>query len=133
MRVFMMIKIEFESKVPIYQQLKNQIIKGIASGELKEGESMPSVRQLAKDIGINLHTVNKTYKILKNEGFLITHRRKKVMVNSRERMIDPDFTKEIKDQLEPIIARSICKGVERPELQKIVSEVYEQISKGEEA
>jgi GntR family transcriptional regulator len=129
----MMIKIEFESKVPIYQQLKNQIIKGIASGELKEGESMPSVRQLAKDIGINLHTVNKTYKILKNEGFLITHRRKKVMVNSRERMIDPDFTKEIKDQLEPIIARSICKGVERPELQKIVSEVYEQISKGEEA
>lgn len=129
----MMIKIEFESKVPIYQQLKNQIIKGIASGELKEGESMPSVRQLAKDIGINLHTVNKTYKILKNEGFLITHRRKKVMVNSRERMIDPDFAKKIKDQLEPIIAKSICKGVERPELQKIVSEVYEQISKGEEA
>ena len=128
-----MIKIEFESKVPIYQQLKNQIIKGIASGELKEGESMPSVRQLAKDIGINLHTVNKTYKILKNEGFLITHRRKKVMVNSRERMIDPDFAKKIKDQLEPIIAKSICKGVERPELQKIVSEVYEQISKGEEA
>ena len=129
----MMIKIEFESKVPIYQQLKNQIIKGIASRKLKEGESMPSVRQLAKDIGINLHTVNKTYKILKNEGFLITHRRKKVMVNSRERMIDPDFAKKIKDQLEPIIAKSICKGVERPELQKIVSEVYEQISKGEEA
>ncbi len=57
----MFIKIDFESEIPIYIQIKDQIIEGIASGYLDEGESLPSVRQFAKDIGVNMHTVKKAY------------------------------------------------------------------------
>ena len=76
----MLLRIDFESETPIYEQLRRQIIIGLASGELKKGEKLPSVRQLAGDIGINLHTVNKTYNILKNEGYLTIDRRKGAMI-----------------------------------------------------
>ena len=65
----MLIQIEMHSEVPIYRQLKTAIIKGILTGELKQGERLPSVRQLACDLGINLHTVNKVYNLLKDEGY----------------------------------------------------------------
>ena len=58
------------SSTPIYVQLRNQIVKGIGKGELKAGEKLPTVRQLASDAGVNTMTVNKTYQILKNEGFI---------------------------------------------------------------
>ncbi len=64
----LLIKMDFQSDVPIYQQLKNEIIIGIASGQLLQGESLPSVRQFASDIGVNLHTINKAYNQLKAEG-----------------------------------------------------------------
>ena len=125
----MMIKIEFKSKTPIYKQLRKQIIEGIASGELQPGESMPSVRQLAEDIGINLHTVNKTYQILKNQGYLVSHRRKKVVVNSREEMTDENYKEQVREKIRPIIAESICRGVENKEFKEIVSNLYDDIQK----
>ena len=125
----MLINIKFESNVPIYKQLKNQIIEGIATGQLKPGESLPSVRKMAEDIGINLHTVNKAYKILKNEGLLSTHRRKKVVVNSKEKMLDPDFKKKIKSKIRPIITKSYCKGINEEEFKNIVSRIYMEIDK----
>lgn len=125
----MMIKIEFKSKTPIYKQLWKQIIEGIASGELQPGESMPSVRQLAEDIGINLHTVNKTYQILKNQGYLVSHRRKKVVVNSREEMTDENYKEQIREKIRPIIAESICRGVEHKEFKEIASNLYDDIQK----
>lgn len=67
----MMIEIDFDSEVPIYTQLVCQIKKGIALGSLAPGEPLPSVRNLASDIGINLHTVNKAYKQLVGEGVVI--------------------------------------------------------------
>ena len=66
----MLIKIDFSSSEAIYQQLCNQIILGIATADLEEGDVLPSVRQMADDIGINMHTVNKAYTILKQEGFV---------------------------------------------------------------
>lgn len=127
----MLIKIQFESQIPIYKQLKNQIIEGIAAGELKPGESMPSVRKMAEDIGINLHTVNKTYKILKNEGILSTHRRKKVVVNSLDQMHDSDFIYKVKDHIRPIIAKSICKGIDQEQFNQIASQIYNEINNGD--
>ncbi len=67
----MFLAIDFQSDTPIYMQLKHQIIAGIARGELKEGENLPSVRQLAQDIGINLHTVNKAYSLLKDGKYVL--------------------------------------------------------------
>ncbi len=66
----MVIEIDFSSEEALYLQLRNQIILGIASARFQEGDALPSVRQLADDIGINMHTVNKAYTVLKQEGFL---------------------------------------------------------------
>ena len=70
----MLIKIDFSSDEAIYQQLCNQIILGIATADLEEGQALPSVRQMADDIGINMHTVNKAYSILRQEGYAPTGR-----------------------------------------------------------
>ena len=66
----MLIEIDFNSEEALYIQLINQIIIGIATDQIREGDTLPSVRQLADNIGINMHTVNKAYSVLKQEGFL---------------------------------------------------------------
>ena len=71
----MILKIDMSNDIPIYQQIRNQIVFGVAKGELKYGDSLPTVRQLAADIGVNPMTVNRAYSILKNEGTIIIDRR----------------------------------------------------------
>ena len=66
----MIIRIDEYSDVPIYMQIRNQIVMGISSGELKPGEQLPTVRALALEIGINTMTVSKTYQLLKSEGYI---------------------------------------------------------------
>ena len=68
---FMIIKINTLSQIPLYLQLRNQIVKGIGKGELTEGESLPTVRQMAADLGINTMTVSKSYQLLKMKVFSI--------------------------------------------------------------
>ena len=76
----MIIEIDFNSDEAIYIQLRNQIIMGIATSEIQEGESLPSVRQLAETVGINMHTVNKAYTVLKQEGYIQLDRRKGAVI-----------------------------------------------------
>ena len=71
----MVIRLDEYSDVPIYMQIRNQIVMGISSGELKAGEQLPTVRALALEIGINTMTVSKTYQMLKNEGYIMTDRK----------------------------------------------------------
>ena len=77
----MLIEIDFNSDEAIYVQLCNQIIMGIATDQLKIGETLPSVRQLADTVGINMHTVNKAYSVLRQEGFVKLDRRKGAIVS----------------------------------------------------
>ena len=77
----MIVEIDFNSDEAIYIQLRNQIIIGIATERLREGETLPSVRQLADDIGINMHTVNKAYSVLKQEGFVKLDRRRGAVIS----------------------------------------------------
>lgn len=83
----MIIELDMSSSTPIYVQLRNQIVKGIGKGELKTGEKLPTVRQLASDAGVNTMTVNKAYQILKNEGFIRTDRRLGAFVSDPSQMI----------------------------------------------
>lgn len=129
----MIIKIDFASESPIYIQIKNQVIEGIAKGELKPGESLPSVRRLAMDIGINLHTINKVYNQLKNEGYLLIHKRKGVIVNDKDNMIDPSYSGKLEIKLTPLIAESICKGLTENDFLMQCKEVFNVIDKGGES
>ena len=76
----MFVEIDFNSEEAIYIQLRNQIIIGIATSTIQEGDNLPSVRELANDIGINMHTVNKAYSILRQEGYLKLDRRKGAVI-----------------------------------------------------
>ena len=77
-------EIDFNSDEAIYIQLRNQIILGIATNRYREGDVLPSVRQLADEIGINMHTVNKAYTVLKQEGFVKVDRRKGAVISIDE-------------------------------------------------
>ena len=119
----MIIEIDFNSDEALYLQLRNQIIMGIATSLLREGDELPSVRQLAEDIGINMHTVNKAYTVLKQEGFVKVDRRKGAVV-----AIDADRAEAIEEmrrELRVILAKGRCKNISREEVHALIDEIYE--------
>lgn len=121
----MIIEIDFNSDEALYMQVRNQIILGIATSQFQEGDSLPSVRQLADTIGINMHTVNKAYTVLKQEGYVKVDRRKGAVI-----AIDSDHMRtleELKEELQVILAKGSCKNVTREEMHELIDEVYEDI------
>ncbi len=104
----MYIEIDFNSDEALYLQLRNQIIIGIATSQFQEGDTLPSVRQLADTIGINMHTVNKAYSVLKQEGFVKVDRRKGAVI-----AIDIDkiqAKEDLKRDMQVLLAKSSCRG-----------------------
>lgn len=71
----MILSLDFSSEIPIYQQIRNQVVMEIASGKLLPGERLPTIRNLAEEAGINTMTVNKAYQLLKQEGYIVADRR----------------------------------------------------------
>lgn len=122
----MFLKINFESEMPIYEQLRRQIVIGIANGELEPGEELPSVRQLAGDIGINLHTVNKAYNILKGQGYLIIDRRKGAVVKNPLPVIEEEDIEKLKSELKYLVADSKNRGISKDEFLKYCEELYDE-------
>ena len=105
------IQIDFNSDEAIYIQLRNQIILGIATSRIQEGDTLPSVRQLADNIGINMHTVNKAYSVLRQEGLLSIDRRKGAVIS-----IDADklyAMQELREDLQVILAKAVCKNISK--------------------
>ncbi len=80
----MLLKLDFDSEIPIYQQIRNQIVMGIAAGRLAPGERLPATRALAEDLGVNTMTVSKAYQQLRQEGYVASDRRTGVVVRQRE-------------------------------------------------
>lgn len=120
----MIIEIDFNSDEALYLQLRNQIIMGIATSQFREGDSLPSVRQLADLIGINMHTVNKAYTVLKQEGYVKVDRRKgAVIAVSMDRM---NTLQELKKELQVILAKGSCKNISREEMHDLIDEIYEE-------
>lgn len=108
---------------PFILQLRNQIIIGIATSQFQEGDTLPSVRQLADTIGINMHTVNKAYSVLKQEGFVKVDRRKGAVI-----AIDIDKIRameELKRDMQVLLAKSSCKRISREEVHALIDEIYE--------
>ena len=120
----MLIEIDFNSEEAIYIQLRNQIIIGIATAKMQEGDSLPSVRQLADTIGINMHTVNKAYSVLKQEGFISLDKRRGAVITLN---IDKIKTmEEIKYQMRIILAKGRCKNISREEIHTLVDEIFDE-------
>ena len=119
----MFIKIDFNSDEAIYVQLQNQIIMGIAMDILREGDNLPSVRQMAETVGINMHTVNKAYTILKQDGFIHLGKRGAVVA------IDADKAKALlvmKERLQIVLAKGYCKNISRQEVHALVDDIFDE-------
>ncbi len=126
----MVILLDFQSDRPIYVQLKEKIIEGIASGRLKLGDPLPSVRSLAKDIGINMHTVNKAYQLLKQDGFIQIHRQKGVVVNPDGMPpADEVYISQLEENLRPLISESICRGMSEADFLSHCRRLFQDIQK----
>ena len=122
----MIIELDMNSSTPIYVQLRNQIVMGIGRGELKLGESLPTVRQLAQDIGVNTMTVNKAYQILKTEGYIIIDRRHGAIVSDN---IDMDivFREKLENELELLLAEAAINGMDKRDFLSMCNEIYSKI------
>ncbi|MGN1267619.1 MAG: GntR family transcriptional regulator [Dorea sp.] len=124
----MYIEIDFSSDEAIYVQLQNQIIMGIAMDIIREGDTLPSVRQLAETVGVNMHTVNKAYSVLRQDGFIHLDRRKGAVI-----AIDSDKAKAIlqmKNQLRLLLAKGCCKNITRDDVHVLVDEIFDEYRKG---
>lgn len=122
----MLIEIDFNSSEAIYIQLRNQIIMGIATSTIREGDSLPSVRQLAETIGVNMHTVNKAYNVLKQEGFISLDKRRGAVI-----ALDVNKLKaleEMKENLQIVLAKACCKNITREEVHELVDSIFDEYS-----
>lgn len=122
----MIIELDMNSSTPIYVQLRNQIVMGIGRGELKLGERLPTVRQLAQDIGVNTMTVNKAYQILKTEGYIKIDRRHGAIVSDN---IDMDivFREKLENELELLLAEAAINGMDKRDFLSMCNEIYSKI------
>ncbi len=119
-----LLEIDFNSEEAIYMQLRNQIILGIATSRLQDGDTLPSVRQMAECIGINMHTVNKAYSVLKQEGFLQLDRRKGAVIAIDVNKLQA--VEEMREQLRVLLAKASCQNISREEVHQLVDEIYEE-------
>ena len=122
--LIMIIEVDFNSDEAIYVQLCNQIILGIATSVIREGDSLPSVRQLADMIGVNMHTVNKAYSVLKREGYISLDKRRGAVI-----AIDADKLEQLEEmrrELRIVLARGCCKNISRREVHDLVDEIFDE-------
>lgn len=123
----MIITLDMTKDIPIYEQLKQRIVAGIARGELQPGEAMPSVRQLAADLSINLHTVAKAYSQLKDEGYLTVHRSRGVIVNPTQRFQASEaYIAALSDALATHALSARSRGVGREQWMKLCGKAFDQ-------
>ena len=126
----MMIEIDFNSEEAIYMQLRNQIILGIATSQYQEGDVLPSVRSLADTVGINMHTVNKAYTVLRQEGFVKVDRRRGAVI-----AVDIDALRaqaQIEKEMRVLLARALCQGLTKEKLHGLVDQICEEYSFAQE-
>ena len=113
---------DFESKTPIYQQLRDQIVVGIAEGKLSPGEKLPTIRALADESGINMMTVSKAYQMLNNEGYIVTDRRKGTLISNKAK--ESPVKEETLKELRVLISELQLSGLSLDEVLTLCKEYY---------
>lgn len=124
----MLLRIDMTSDIPIYQQIRNEIVFAVAKGNLKPGDALPTVRQLAQDIGVNPMTVNKAYALLKDEGVIIIDRRHGALISDGGKkglVFNSDFDRRV----ELLLSEARMKGASKQEitthLSKLIDLIFE--------
>ena len=121
----MFIEIDFSSDEAIYQQLCDQIILGIATSRLADGEVLPSVRQMADEIGIKMHTVNKAYTILRQQGFVKVDRRRGAFISVDDRNKERALS-AMEKEMRGLLAEARCRGLSKKDMLMLVDRIYDE-------
>lgn len=120
----MLLSLDFSSDVPIYLQIRNQIVVGISNGTLSPGEKLPTIRNLALEIGINTMTVNRAYQQLKQDGYIITDRRNGACI-SKEFYTSTTLSEKALASLKIVISEAKLNGIPKYEFINLCSKMYE--------
>ena len=118
----MLLHLDFSIDVPIYQQIRNQIVRGIAAGELTPGQQLPTIRALAEDCGVNMMTVSKAYSLLKQEGYIQTDRRCGTTVSAKQPVSLPE---SVREDLLLALSEAKAAGASEGEVLAVVKEVFQ--------
>lgn len=121
----MFLEIDFKSDLPIYEQVRREIIIGLARGDIKPGDKLPSVREMAENIGINLHTVNKAYKLLEADGVLTMDRRFGSLVSGENYPMKDFDSEKMASELDLLIAIARLKGLSEEEFISNINKKWE--------
>src|SRR5215472_15953857 len=113
-----LLRIEPDSPVPIYQQIRDRVVEAIAHGEQPAGSALPSTRQLAVDLGINFHTVNKAYDILRREGLVRLNRKSGAVIarDASHGPADDGFVVEWRQRLRTLLAEAAAQGMDSDQI-----------------
>jgi len=116
----MILNVDLSSNVPIYQQLRDQIVEAIAHGVLTDGSSLPATRALAADFGINFHTVNKAYDVLRRQGLVRVQRKTGATVTKDPDSGPPDeaFTDDWTARARTLLAEAVANGMPADEVRE---------------
>lgn len=124
----MIIRIEPDSDIPIYEQLSNQIVEGIARGWIHPGDSLPSVRAFASDLGVNMHTVNKSYHQLEKKGIITIVPKSGAIISSSQDFNESTLAR-LKEEYMPLVAESLVAGMSHEQIQDLVSSIIKDFKK----
>jgi DNA-binding transcriptional regulator YhcF (GntR family) len=131
----MLLELDFSGGVPIYMQIRNQIVMGIADGRLAPGERLPTIRALADEAGINMMTVNKAYQLLKREGYIAADRRSGAIVavggvrqaaGGAGAADDTVIAEKVKAELKLLVSEAKLKGFSREAFLKLAGSLYDE-------
>ena len=122
----MILNFDFASNVPLYMQLRNQVVIGIAEGKLQPGEKLPTIRALAEESGINMMTVSKAYQLLKQEGYILTDRRSGAVVTPREDAAGTAVQEETVESLRLSLSELRLAGMSREDVLSLCERLFDE-------
>lgn len=123
----MNIIISNSSNIPIYEQVKEQIKDAIVANELKAGDKLPSIRLLAKDLGISVITTKSAYEELEKEGYVETIAAKGTYVaNKNYELIREEQLQKIESLLDKAVSIAKISNISKEEIRSILDILYEE-------
>ncbi|WP_312097781.1 GntR family transcriptional regulator [Niallia sp.] len=121
----MYIQINPDIEMPIYEQLTMQIMIGIIRKDLQNGDTLPSVRSLAADLGVNMHTVNKSYHELENKGLIEIIPKSGAIIRTTNRKPSEEEQDRIENSLKPIVVEALALGMNEEELISLMQSIIQ--------
>jgi len=115
--------------VPIYKQIRDQLVLGIAGGYLRAGEKLPTIRALANETGVNVMTINKAYQLLKQEGYITADRRGGTVVAGQVAKMSAE---QLLEEIKLPAASAILAGMTREKWLELCGEAYDKLDKNQE-